>query len=1201
MPAEKKNTSMANIKLSHRQKSSFRYPLNQILTRRLLFVGQRLVFGLLVLLAIIFLTYFGLEMARGNSPIPALRQALPKTITYLGRIIQGDLGMSTAISSDVLPHAINELLPEILQKSFVLLGISLLLATVVGIILGILAATRRHRSLLIVLISIIGISAPSFFVALVLQLLVIRWTVVSGRTILPVGGFGWDKHIILPALVLAARPIAQITRITYLSIREALSQDFVRTAHSKGLSQLRVMWRHVFRNAAVSILTTVGLSLRFSLSSLPVVEFFFGWPGIGFLLLKSISQQDDNLTLALLLSLGLFFILVNLFLEMMYRFIDPRLRDVPEHIASGERQTVRETWQSMLATVREWRAASGEWGERLRHNLQAFLSKFWAEPDTVDSSLNRRPLLRSASQNIAFVGGGLLLTGLLIIFLFGPNIAPHSPYTTHGLEITDGEFIVPPFAPSPEYPWGTDVLGRDILSLILAGAQQTLILAALVVVARIVVGFGLGSLAGWWKGSWLDRLILALAEMLAAFPTLLLTMILILAFGIREGFRPFLIALSVVGWSEIMQFVRSEVIMIRPKPFIESAIAIGAGTPRIIMRHVLPNLLSALISLAALEMGAVLMLLGELGFIGIFIGGGAFAELDVGATLYHYSDVPEWGSLLSNIRPYARSYPWTAIYPTLAFFVAILGFNLFGEGVRRLIETVGVQFTRLLNRYTVIAAILAVFGVSWIRENTGAITFYRQQAAVFDGQRSLVHVEALTDPTLDGRALGSEGMRQAAQYIADQFAALGLQAAGRELTYFQPRFRDYEQLTTVPQMTINDGGPSLTYRQDFNEFRGRFRNWGQAEAPVHFVATGELTFVSAGFGRQQALVLNELDLSDEFLLVLSPEVAIGLDQVLRRGTLVVAEDEVALQRHFTLATRDPIFTLFGTGRQIGRDTPELWISEATADRLLQGSGYTVAELRRRAENLDQDELLEFSTNVMARVDMTSVVEERFEAVHVIGHLPGSSDALDSQLIMVIAQYDMPPVAPNGTFYAGANDNASGIALMLETIRTLQESDYQPYKTILFVAYSGEGQEGGNNVLPPDVAKFLEAKVGFSRAFDIEAVIDLRGVGGGSGNKLAIDAGGSLRLVELLEASARQMNVPVERVGTPVDLSVLFTERSLRSGAGQEAPQVGLHWSGWEETARTRADTLEVVTAENLQEAGRALSLALMIMGREVQY
>src|SRR5690606_23577311 len=158
----------------------------------------------------------------------------------------------------------------------------------------------------------------------------------------------------------------------------------------------------------------------------------------------------------------------------------------------------------------------------------------------------------------------VLLLG--VVFLFGPQLVTMSPYDTRGLTFEDGEFRVPPFAPDDEYRLGSDVLGRDILSLILAGAQQTLLLAGAVVAARLLIGFVLGALAGWFSTTWVDRLIVGAAEVLAAFPTLLLAMILILALGIREGFRPFLLALSVIGWGEIMQFVRGEVMALRPQP-----------------------------------------------------------------------------------------------------------------------------------------------------------------------------------------------------------------------------------------------------------------------------------------------------------------------------------------------------------------------------------------------------------------------------------------------------------------------------------------------------------------------------------------------------------------------------------------------------------------------------------------------------------
>lgn len=1162
------------------------------------FIMPRLAFASMVLLSIIFLTYFGLDMAQGEPFAVALTAALPRTAAYLGRLLQGDLGMSTAITSTFLPHSINDALAEVLTKSFGLLGISLLFATIVGVLLGTIAATRRSRSLIILLVSIIGISAPSFFVALLLQMFVLRLTRETGSTFLPVGGFGWDSHLILPALVLAARPIAQITRITYITISDILQKDFVGTAHSKGLKPHRILWWHVFRNATVPILTTISVSLRFSLSSLPVVEFFFGWGGIGFLLLKAISQQDENLTIALLLSLGLLFIAVNFLLEIAYRLVDPRLRDIPEHVAAGERQTVREAWRGLISWLWELgRLEIGDWRSEIGR------LRGWLRWESGGESDRLRLWRKATLRNVPLLLGMVLVAGLVVIFVWGPALAPLSPFTTRGLEIVDGEFIVPPFEPGVEFRWGTDVIGRDMFSLILAGAQQTLLLAALVVLARLIVGFVLGAIAGWFRATWLDRTILGLAEIVAAFPTLLLTMMLILAFGIRNGFRPFLIAFCVVGWGEIMQFVRGAVIEIRPKPYIESAIAVGARTSRIVTQHMLPNLLSALISLAALEMGAVLLLLGELGFLNIFIGGGAFAELDVGGAPYHYSDVPEWGSLLSNVRPYARSYSWTAIYPSLAFFIAIIGFNLFGEGLRQLVQVVGAPIARLFNRWTLVAAILVFFIVGWVQENTGAIVFYREQSAEFNTDNALNHLNTLTDPRFEGRTLDSDGVFEAAEYIADHFAEIGLQAGGEEFTYFQQRTRDYTILNAVPHLSIKDGTNAPIYRENYVEFAGQFANFGEATGTVRVFARDELTAFRGGFFNfgVRLPALDEVDFSKQVLMVFDPADAFLLNRYPRLGTLIVTDDATRLAQNRTLSARDPIGTLFGTGRQVGVQIPEMWIDAATANRILGGTGETVASVRRQADNLEVDEILEFSAEQSTIISITGTVKTREPIVHVVGHLPGLAERnLNNQVIVVMAQYDRPPTAPDGALFPSANDNASGVAVLLEVARTLQQSGYQPYKTILFVAYSGQGQEGGNWVYPPDVAKFLQAKYGFSSAFEVEAVIDIRAVGAGDGDQLAITTGGSLRLADLIDRSAEQVAVGTTRVDQTVDLSTIFSEGSAFD-SGQEAPQIRVSWNGWDATARTVEDTVEGISAEKLDKSGRAITLALMLLGRETDY
>jgi len=165
-------------------------------------VLQRLAFGALVLLSIVFLSHLGLAMARGTPFHPALSQAASKTLAYLGRLAHGDLGLSAAGSITLRPIPVAEVVPAALLRSLGLLAAALLIATAVGTMLGTWAALRRHSrwSLGILLASIVGVSVPSFFAALLLQLAVLRWAQLFGHAPVPVGGFGWDRHLILPAL-----------------------------------------------------------------------------------------------------------------------------------------------------------------------------------------------------------------------------------------------------------------------------------------------------------------------------------------------------------------------------------------------------------------------------------------------------------------------------------------------------------------------------------------------------------------------------------------------------------------------------------------------------------------------------------------------------------------------------------------------------------------------------------------------------------------------------------------------------------------------------------------------------------------------------------------------------------------------------------------------------------------------------------------
>ncbi len=243
-------------------------------------------------------------------------------------------------------------------------------------------------------------------------------------------------------------------------------------------------------------------------------------------------------------------------------------------------------------------------------------------------------------------------------------------------------------------------------------------------------------------------------------------------------------------------------------------------------------------------MGAVLMLLGELGFISIFIGGGALIELPT--MVMHYSDVPEWGALLSNVRLQARSFPWTGIYPMLAFFLAIVSFNMFGEGFRRLVDSGSLVINRLINRYTISIFILGILAVQWVQNNSGTLPFYRQDALTFSGDQAAQFVGDLTDPMFEGRALGSAGHGVAAQYIAYSFDGFGLQPAGEQGTFFQNRSHSFETLDAIPSFSIHDGGPEPVYGENFVAYPGRNMSQGMADAPVRFVGLGELPQISGG-------------------------------------------------------------------------------------------------------------------------------------------------------------------------------------------------------------------------------------------------------------------------------------------------------------------------------------------------------------------
>ena len=1079
-----------------------------------------------------------------------------------------------------------------------LLLVSLLLATLLGVAFGVLAAVLRRRNFtpFMLMISILGISTPSFFLAMLLWMVNVYSIRVFDivRAPLPPTGTGWDLHLIMPALVLAARPFAQIMQVTYVNLSQVLEQEYIRAAQARGVGRLLLLTRHALRNTLIGIFTSMSTSLRFMLSSLPVVEAFFLWEGMGAVILRAITEDMPTLATDLVIACGLLFLLVNLLLEFLFPWVDARLRK-DNAMVEVDDAGFSEDWLNLRETLSGWGTGLYETLLRLVRKPAAVNQTRTAkppEPPEVAAMRARetKRVWRAALSNPALLIGSAFALGLLLLAIFGSQLSPASPYATQNLATINGKLTAPPFKPSYMFPWGSDVIGRDVQALVFSGARQTLAMAFFATLARLALGVVLGMLAGWRPGGWLDKILKAVMAVWAAFPTTLFAAIIILALGIQSGMSVFIIALCLVGWTEIALYVRGQVIAQKPQLYVEAARSVGARQGEILFRHILPHLLPSILVLGVLEMGGVLMLLSELGFLNIFLGGGFRVDIgDVGrsSVQFFYSDVPEWGALLANIRAWWRSYPWMAWAPGIFFFVSILSFNLWGEGLRRFLDESRINLTRFINRYSALAVLTVLIIASILLRSAAPVELYRSQAVQFDEQRAMADIAALASPEMEGRETGLDSGKRAAEYIAEQMEDIGLFPGGTRETYIQSMVVATLHLSTetMPALSIEDGSSTFTYRKDFVETVINPFAWGEATGQVVGLAVG------VGEGEQAIVKLKDESLKDKIILVREQDLTrVELPQ--SAGVLIVTDRPEAMEKKYLLQRVGWSFTPY--------PAPILMITRDTAGKLLAPVGESVTGLDKLAAALQPGMIGQ--TDPAASVSMSiPVYENQPPDVHynVIGYIPGSGaqtrlpsgESLDSQVIIVSAYYDGLGVGPDGTLYPGANDNASGVATMLEIARLLKEGEYEPKKTIVFVAWTG-----GEHAESLSIKNVMNAKAGFG-LLTVEAVVELSGVGGGTGNALVVEDGTSFRLASLVKESAAKFGTRVSSRGRGPHADMTTSA----SYGGRSALSAYLSWDGSDVLAHTPRDTVESIEPEKLKKAGQTAALLVTILSREIKY
>jgi peptide/nickel transport system permease protein len=263
------------------------------------------------------------------------------------------------------------------------------------------------------------------------------------------------------------------------------------------------------------------------------------------------------------------------------------------------------------------------------------------------------------ATKVWFYAGVAVLILLAASSLLAPLLAPHDPLQ----QSLDKDLL----AYSSDHPLGTDKLGRDILSRTIYGGRISLLTGIATVLISLVIGVAAGSLSGY-LGGWLDLLLMRLVDILMAFPGILLAIALTAVLG--PGLDHVILALCLIGWTGYARLVRGEILSLREREFVQAARGLGAPPRRIIIRHLIPNLLPPLLIQATFGLAAAIVAEGSLSFLGLGVE----------------PPTPSWGSMLNDGRQFLLVAPHLTTYPGLALMFTVLALNIVGDTLQERLQ-----------------------------------------------------------------------------------------------------------------------------------------------------------------------------------------------------------------------------------------------------------------------------------------------------------------------------------------------------------------------------------------------------------------------------------------------------------------------------------------------------------------------------------
>lgn len=557
---------------------------------------------------------------------------------WLWGLLRGNMGVSYVSGKDVFQTFMSKL-----PATMLLTLTSMLLTMVISLPLGILAAVKQNRipDKIIRILSLIGNSMPGFLVALLLMYLL-----AIHLRIFPTMSTGVNlQSIVLPTLTLSVSMSAKYIRQVRAVVLDELGKPYVTGARARGVRQRVILWKNVLRVSISALITLTALSVGSLLGGSAIVENIFMWDGVGKLAVDSINMRDYPMILAYVVWMAVIYTLVNLAADILYQAADPRVR--------GQSESGRKRLKKLPAIE-----ADGSGSVFIRKPLTGFLT-----PVTDHISARKRKIRkRHTKQKLVITG--VLVAALLLTALFARQLCPYDPNAQNLQEAFQAPTVpVRTVLNGTPHLFGTDQFGRDMLSRVIMGSRVSIFSALALVLVILIVGTVVGVAAGY-NGGIADAVLMRISDIFLSFPSLVFA--LAVAGVLGGGTQNAILALALIGWPKYARLVRGQVLSQKENTYIDAARLAGDSNMKIILHHILPNIMGPVLVTAVLDIGTMMMELAGLSFLGL----GAMPP------------TPEWGSMMSDARGLLQTVPWVTLSPGLGIFVTVVIFNTFGDVLR---------------------------------------------------------------------------------------------------------------------------------------------------------------------------------------------------------------------------------------------------------------------------------------------------------------------------------------------------------------------------------------------------------------------------------------------------------------------------------------------------------------------------------------